>query len=377
VKIRQITPYTLRAPLTRPFRFSQWRYDHRATTLVRLEADDGLTGWGEAYGPPSTVATAVRDFFAPLLLGCDAIEHEALWHLMFARCLDHGQKGAMVAAISAIDIALWDIKAQAAGLPLYRLLGGAATESIPGYATGFYFDDDEHLLARRFAAEAERYCAQGFRAMKLKVGLSVERDAELVRAVRGAVGDGIRVMMDANHAYDATHAIALGRGVENQELTWFEEPVSPLDVDGYVEVRRALRIPIAGGECEYTRFGFDALFRRRALDYAQPDLCGCGGITEAMKIATLASVAGIHVTPHTWGTSIGQAAAVHFYAARPTHPGTLTAEDKLIECDQSENPLRTGIAREPVRVENGSMFVPQAPGLGVTVNEEALRCYAA
>jgi D-galactarolactone cycloisomerase len=373
MRIRSITACPLRAGLSKPIRFSQWTHDYRATTLVAVETDDGLRGWGEAYGPASTVAEAVTSFFAPLLAGRDPWEHEALWHLMFARSLDWGQKGAMVAAISAIDIALWDVKARAAGVPLYRMLGGARVESIPGYATGFYFDeDDTRALARSFAAEAERYRALGFRAMKLKVGLGVAADAELVGAVRGAAGPGVRVMMDANHAYDATTAIALGRRVEALDIAWFEEPVSPLDLDGYVEVRRALRIPIAGGECEYTRFGFDALFRRRALDYAQPDVCACGGITEAMKIATLASVAGVHVTPHVWGSAVGQAAAVHFYAARPPHPGSLVPEDKLIECDQSENPLRTEIADEPLRIDQGRIFVPQGPGLGIEINPAAL-----
>jgi D-galactarolactone cycloisomerase len=295
---------------------------------------------------------------------------------MFARSLDYGQKGVMVAAISAIDIALWDLKARAAAVPLYRILGGARVESIPAYATGFYFDDgDTRALARRFAAEAEQYRARGFCAMKLKVGLGAGPDAELVGAVRNAAGEGVRVMMDANHAYDATGAITLGRHVEKFDITWFEEPVSPLDLDGYVEVKRALRIPIAGGECEYTRFGFDALLRRRAVDYAQPDLCACGGITEAMKIATLASVAGVHVTPHVWGSAVGQAAAAHFYAARPSHPGSLVPEDKLIECDQTENPLRSEIVREPVRVEQGRVVVPQGPGLGVEVDETALARY--
>ena len=378
MKIQKIQAYTLRAELKQPFRFSQWSYAHRAACIVSIEVEGGIVGWGEAYGPASTVATAVRDFFGPLIAGRDAREHEALWHFMFARSLDHGQKGAMVAAISAIDIALWDARAQAAGLPLYSVLGGSHTESIPGYATGFYFTEtDVAAQARKFAAEAELYLSRGFSALKMKVGQGVLYDAQLVGAVRAAIGSGVRLMIDANHAYDSTAAIALGRQVEKHEISWFEEPVSPLDVNGYGDVRRALTIPIAGGECEYTRFGFAELFQRRALDYAQPDLCGCGGITEGLKIATLASVASIHVTPHVWGTSIGQAAAAHFYAARPAHPGTLTAEDKLIECDQSENTLRAGLAREPVRVENGRIYVPQAPGLGIQIDEEALRRFRA
>jgi D-galactarolactone cycloisomerase len=182
-------------------------------------------------------------------------------------------------------------------------------------------------------------------------------------------------MIDANHAYDPVTAIALARRIEHHDIFWFEEPVSPLDIDGYLAVKRGCSIPLAGGECEYTRFGFEPLLQRRAVDYAQPDLCGCGGISEGLKIATLASTYNIHVTPHAWGTSIGQAAALHFYAARPRHPGSLTAEDKLIECDQTEHPFRTEIFSAGIRFDRGEWFLPEGPGLGVEVEKSALRKY--
>ena len=137
-------------------------------------------------------------------------------------------------------------------------------------------------------------------------------------------------------------------------------------------MKRAVRIPLAGGECEYTRFGFEPLLRTRALDYAQPDLCACGGITEGLKIAALASLYSVHLTPHAWGTAIGQAAALHFYAARPSHPATLVPEAKWIECDQSENPLRYGIVKQPLQLVEGEWLIPQTPGLGIEIVEDAL-----
>jgi len=286
--------------------------------------------------------------------------------------LDYGQKGTMVAAISALDIAFWDIKAQAAGVPLYRLLGGAEVEAVPCYATGFYFQGDTE---RQLALEAERYLAEGFTAVKMKVGLGVERDVPMVAGVRRAIGPATRLMIDANHAYTAVEAIALGRRVEEYDLRWFEEPVSPLDLRSYLEVKRRLKIPIAGGECEYTRFGFETLLRHRAVDYAQPDLCACGGISEGMKIATLASIYGVHVTPHAWGSAVGLAAALHFYAALPGPPATLTPAEKLLECDRTENPFRTEIVEEAVRFERGRLWVPQGSGLGVRVIEPELRRY--
>ena len=371
MKIASVRAFRLGADLARPFAFSQWTFSRRETTLVRVETAEGPTGWGEAYGPAAPAAAAVEQFFAPLVLGRDPRDTEDLWSFLYARSIDYGQKGTMLSAISALDIAFWDLKAQAAGLPLYRALGAGLIESVPCYATGFYFSAGD--LEESFRAEAERYLAEGFTAMKMKVGQGIERDAGLVGAVRRAIGPGIRLMIDANHAYTAAEAVRLGRKVEEQEIYWFEEPVSPHDLDGYLEVKGRLRIAIAGGECEYTRFGFEPLLRRRCVDYAQPDLCACGGISEGMKIAALASVHGIHVTPHAWGSSVGQAAALHFYAARPRHPGTLTAEDKLIECDRTESPFRAAIARRPIELSQGSWKVPQSPGLGIEVDEDSVR----
>jgi D-galactarolactone cycloisomerase len=368
MKITRITPHVRRAELARPFRFSQWSYSQRAAMLVRVETSAGITGWGEAYGPPEIAAEAVQSFFAPLLIGRDPRDREALWHLMFGRSVDYGQKGVMLAAISSLDIALWDIGARAAGIPLYRFLGAAEQRSIPCYATGFYFSQDNtQALARDFAAEAEQHLAHGFRAMKVKVGLGVDNDLVLIATVRKTVGPNIGLMIDGNHAYDPITAIDLGRRAEEFDLKWFEEPVTPLDPEAYLEVKRALRIPLAGGECEYTRFGFAPWLHRRAFDYAQPDLCACGGISEGLKIATLATLHSVHVTPHVWGTAVGQAAALHFYAARPSHPATLVPEAKWIENDQSEHPLRNSVVKEPIQFCQGEWLLPQSPGLGIEV----------
>ncbi|MBI3471364.1 MAG: mandelate racemase/muconate lactonizing enzyme family protein [Candidatus Solibacter usitatus] len=371
MRIDGIRTWRLRADLSEPFAFSQFEYARRETLLIEVSTDEGGAGWGEAYGPAAPAAAAINDFLAPMLVGLDPRDTESLWHFLYARTLDHGQKGTLLAAISALDIAFWDIKAQAAGMPLYRLLGAGYAESIPCYATGFYFGGSVPL-EEKFEREARLYLADGFRAVKMKVGLGVERDAELVAAVRRAVGPRIRLMIDANHAYDPVAAAALARRVETQDIFWFEEPVSPLDIEGYLYVKRATSIPLAGGECEHTRFGFEPLLRRRAVDFVQPDLCACGGISEGLKIATLASVYNVHATPHAWGSAVGQAAALHFYAARPRHPASLTAEDKMIECDRTENPFRTAIVKTPVRFERGAWYLPQTPGLGIEIDRSAL-----
>ncbi|MBI1353674.1 MAG: mandelate racemase/muconate lactonizing enzyme family protein [Acidobacteria bacterium] len=376
MQVSSITAHVLRAPLEEPFAFSQFSYTHREAMLVEVRTDDGLVGWGEAYGPARLTGTIVHEFLGPLLLGQDPRDVEANWELLYARSVDYGQKGVMLAAISALDIACWDIKSRAVGQPLYRMLGGSHADSIQCYATGFYFPQSEPV-ERRFEREARRFVADGFRAMKIKVGLGVERDVELVQRVRGVVGPAVKLMIDANHAYTPTEAIALGRKLEDADLWWFEEPVSCIDVDAYLEVKSRINIPLAGGECESTRFGFKPWLQRRAFDYCQPDICACGGVSEGMKIAALASLTGIHVTPHAWGSAIGQAAALHFYAARPRQPFTLTPDRKLIECDCSENPLRTSIVREPIAFVDGDWKLPTTAGLGVEVLPEALEQYRA
>ena len=342
--------------------------------LVRILTEDGRSGWGEAYGPAVVTAPIVRDFLGPMLKGRDPRATESLWEFLFARSIDYGRKGVMLAAISALDIACWDLKAQDAGVPLYRLLGAERVESIQCYWTGFYFSGGEPL-EDSWRAEAQACMDAGFRALKVKVGQGVERDAGLVSAMRSFVGPDVRLAIDANHAYTPAEAIELARRLEDCGIHWFEEPVSPLDPEAYLEVKAATTIPLAGGECEYTRFGFEKWFRARAIDYAQPDICACGGITEGMKIATLASLTGIHVTPHAWGSAVGQAAALHFYAARPRQPFTLTEESKLIECDQSENPLRTVVASNPAAVDEGRWHLPSGPGLGIGVQPEEFGPY--
>lgn len=378
MRISAVRAHPAGAPLRRPFAFSQWLFTHRETLIVEVETAEGITGWGEAYGPAKPNAAAVMEFFAPKILGRDPRDTEDLWQFLFARSLDYGQKGTMLAALSALDIAFWDIRAKDAGRPLYRALGAARQRSVRCYATGFYppREDDGETAEARFEAEAAQYRAMGFRAAKMKVGFGLERDVHLVETVRRALGEEIRLMIDANHAYDPITAVALARRVEQQDIGWFEEPVSPLDMEGYLEVKRGTTIPIAGGECEATRFAFEPWLRRRAFDYAQPDLCACGGISEGMKIATLASAHSVHVTPHAWGSAIGQAAALHFYAARPRHPGSLTPEEKWIECDSTENPFRTEIVAEPVRFEAGEWLLPEAPGLGVEIDRDALKRFA-
>ena len=282
MKITAVRTHVLQATLSQPFAYSRAWYDTRTAMLVEIETDTGLTGWGECYGP-AAITSAVVKSVAPWLIGEDPLRTDFLWQTVYARLRDHGQKGVVIEGLSGIDIALWDIKGKHFGVPAHQLLGGRVRSEVQAYATGLYRRKSGDPL-RYLAEEAAGYVAEGFKAVKLKVGFGIEEDAAVTRAVREAIGPGIALMVDANHAYDATAAIRLGRMIETHDIGWFEEPVPPEDLAGYREVKSALSIPIAGGECEFTRFGFRDVLVSRAMDIIQPDTCAAGGLSECKKI---------------------------------------------------------------------------------------------
>src|SRR6516162_8202152 len=267
--IRNIRTHVLAAPLSQPFAYARAWYDTRTAMLVEIETDSGLVGWGECYGPARVNSAVVKEI-APWLIGEDPLRTDHLWQSVYARLRDHGQKGIVIQGLSGIDIALWDIKGKHFGVPVHQLLGGAARNEVAAYATGLYRRKSGDPM-RYLAEEAAGYVAEGFKAVKLKVGFGADEDARLTRAVREAIGPKVALMVDANHAYDAVAAIRLGRMIEPYDIGWFEEPVPPEDIAGHLAVKAALAIPIAGGECEFTRFGFRDLLTSRAVDIVQPD----------------------------------------------------------------------------------------------------------
>jgi len=375
MRIANVETFVVEQRLQRPFFFSQWKYDRRAVCLVRVTADDGTYGWGEGYGPAQVVEAGVH-FLAPLILGKDPLHQAALWQKMYRRSLDYARRGILVAAISAIDIALWDLKGKLLGQPVSILLGGRRRDHVRVYATGMYFTEGPDL-PQRLAAEAAMYVRQGFTAVKMKVGLGIEQDIENVRAVREAIGPDVKLMVDANHAYTLWEALALARALEPLDIGWFEEPVSPEDYEGYAELRRRTGIPIAGGECEYLCAGFRRLFERRCVDIAQPDICAAGGLTEVARIVALARAFETNLTPHCWGTGIAFAAALHFASTLDVLPGRMLAPEPLLEMDRSENPLRDQLTVPRFEVRDGLVAVPTAPGLGVDVDIDVLRRFTA
>jgi D-galactarolactone cycloisomerase len=375
MKIRTVRTHVLEASLSQPFAYSRAWYDTRTAMVVEIETDDGLIGWGECYGPARMTAAVVNSV-APWLIGEDPLRTDFLWQMIYARLRDHGQKGVVIEGLSGIDIALWDIKGKHFGVPVHQLLGGTLRNKVQAYATGLYRRKSGDPL-RYLAEEATGYVAEGFKAVKLKVGFGVEEDASVTRAVRSAIGSDVALMVDANHAYDAAGAIRLGRKIEEHDIGWFEEPVPPEDLTGYRAVKDALSIPIAGGECEFTRFGFRDLFVSHALDIVQPDTCAAGGLSECKKIAEMAEAFGIRYNPHVWGTGIAIAASLQLLAVLPSHtPTSLTPVEPMLEFDRTEHPIRQAVLMQPIEHAGGIVRVPDGPGLGIEVNREALARFA-
>ncbi|GKX30594.1 D-galactarolactone cycloisomerase [Vallitalea longa] len=373
MKIKDIKTHVLHAKLKQPFCFSQWWYDTRTTCIVEIITEDGITGWGECYGP-STVIQEIINVYKEYLIGEDPREIDRHWEYLYNRYRDYGQKGLIVEAISGIDIALWDIFGKSVGLPVYKLLGGANRKEIQAYATGFYPEKAEDPI-KILQKEAEDYMNAGFKAMKMKVGFGVNKDYELVKAIRQVIGMDIELMIDANHAYDSVEAIKLGRKLEDMNIGWFEEPVPPEDLRGYEECKNALNIPIAGGECEFTRFGFKDILANRVIDIIQPDTCSAGGLSECKKIAVMANAFGVRYNPHSWGTGIGLAANLHLLANLPYNPLSMNPVSPMLEFDQTEHPYRLKLIDNTIFHTNGYVKVPTGAGLGIEVNRKVLEKY--
>lgn len=384
MRIESIETFVLKVPLGEErFFSSQCAFPARNSLLVRIQTDTGITGWGEGgqYGPPEPVAACINTVLAPLILGRNPKKPRRIWEELYAATRDFGQKGTYIEAISAIDIALWDILGQAMGEPLHCLLGGAFRDSIHAYATGCYYRGEEYLNNAAslplLVEEARSYVSTGFDALKIKVGLlSVEDDLQRAAAIREAIGPDIKLMVDANHAYNKFAALRMGRGLEELGAIWFEEPVPPEDHEGYRQVREALDVAIAGGECEFARYGFKAFLAAGCVDIAQPDLCAAGGFSEWQNIQALASASGIWVIPHVWGSGVALAAALHVLATIPPFPHTANPiplqNEPVVEFDRNPNPLRDDLLVNPILLTDGRVPIPQGAGLGIKIDEAIL-----
>lgn len=372
--IEKIESYILKDKLSKSFFFSQWEYSERCICIVKITTSDGQYGWGEGYGPANVLEAGIN-LLKPMVIGKNPLENEVIWSDMYRKTLDFARRGILVASLSAIDVALWDLKGKILGLPVSVLLGGAQRPQVRPYATGLYFSDYNNP-SKDFDKEVRQYIRQGFKAIKMKVGLGIKEDYKNVKRMREVIGEDIELMIDSNHAYTLREAVTLAKKLEPFDISWFEEPLSPEYYSQYNELRSKTTIPIAGGECEYLRFGFHQLLRNKSVDILQPDICACGGLTEVKKIAALASTYGIEIIPHTWGTAIGIHVALHFIANLESIPGRMMSPDFLMEFDQTENGLRERLTYPKIEMVDGMIDIPKRPGLGIDIDEAVLREYA-
>ncbi len=372
LKITAVKTYRLRHKLSRAMGVSvSVPLDKtRETLLVKIETDAGLVGWGET-SPISGARGTIDDHLGPRLIGENPLEYRRLWRMMWGPNFGNGL------AVGALDIALNDLRGKALNLPVAELFGGRLRSRVPAYASAMNYleglEPEEH-----FPKEAAEKVKQGFRALKMRIGrYSVAREAKLAAAVRAAAGPGIRLFADANAAYTLATALEMGHELHKLGFEAFEEPLpqSP-KYAGYEDLRRRLPLSLAAGEALDSRATAQELIDRRVMDIIQPDVSLCGGIGELLFIAEMAALSGIRCIPHCWGGDIVIAATVHLISLLPDpHPGFPT-DTPLLELDQSENPWRNGLAREPFVLQEGHVTVPVKPGLGIEVNEDVVRKYA-
>ena len=370
ITISKIETYVLKDTLEKSFFFFYLEYSERCICIVKITCSDGTYGWGEGYGPANILESGI-EFLKAQVLGENPLHNEVIWNKMYRKTLDFARRGVLVASMSAIDIAIWDIKGKLLNQSVGSLLGGVQRKYVVPYATGMYFTEKDNLT-KDFEVEAKLYLEKGFKAIKMKVGLGIAKDVNNVKHLRSIIGYDIKLMIDSNHAYTYTEALELSKKLEKYEISWFEEPVSPEFYEQYAELRQKTTIPIAGGECEYLRFGFHQLLKNKSVDIIQPDICACGGLTEAKRIASLASTYGVDIVPHTWGSSIGIHVALHFISNLESLPGRMFSPDFLLEFDQTENALREQLTFPKLEMKNGKIQVPSSPGLGLEVNEDEL-----
>jgi L-alanine-DL-glutamate epimerase-like enolase superfamily enzyme len=379
--IADVRIHPISVPLARAFWMSLEPYTVAAEIVVEVETDDGLVGIGEIHGRPQAEIVRILEHFRPLLLGEDPLDHEHLYERLFRATYSRetfgfaasdgqphfgaGARPQMMAAIAGVDIALWDVKAQSVGLPLWKLLGGRQA-TVPAYASGGYYGPDGEAYVEDLVDEMTGYWELGFTAVKMKVGgLSVAEDLTRVRSVREALPDAA-IMLDANSAYDVPTGIEAARSFQPFGITWLEEPVAWFDpVFGLARVGGATSIPLASGERELHRFGCRDLIDHTPIRYLQFDCTRAGGVTEWLRIAAYASAHGVLMAPHHDPQIHGHlVAAVENGYILEVFPNTV------------RDPLWAGLFAEGPEIVGGEVVLNDRPGLGISLDREFVERHA-
>jgi D-galactarolactone cycloisomerase len=359
-------PISYKVPEGQNVRLGLGRTVKRDAVLVKVETDEGITGWGEAHHGrcPGAVAKLIDTTLSDLTLGMDAFDVVGVWHRVYQMQLaSHGMGAAASMALSGLDIALWDIRGKAAGWPLYRLLGGGS-KPLTAYAGGISLGYQEPAA---LAEEAAGYVARGFRAVKLRFGDTAKNDIARARAVRERLGDDIAILADANTGYTLDDVRRPMPAFEDIHLGWLEEPFPPHDYRSYQAAAALGTVPFAAGENHYTRFEFTRLIEDGVVTFVQPDLSKAGGVTEGLRIAAMASAYKLSFNPHTSATGVNMATTAHVLAA-VDNPG-------YFEGDVAKhNPFRDEVGGAPYTVDAHGCIRPlERPGHGIIVDEGFLR----
>jgi L-alanine-DL-glutamate epimerase-like enolase superfamily enzyme len=336
--------------------------------ICEIETDAGIVGIGNAALSPQITKHTIDLYLKPLLIGADPWDIEQIWQHMYRKTMAFGRKGIGMVAISAVDIALWDILGKAAKQPVYRLFGGRTKAKIPVYASRLYSTPLDEL-----ASEATKYKNEGYKAMKMRFGWGptdgaegMSKNVELVKTLREVVGDGIDIMADAYMGWNLDYAKRIIPMLEPYNLRWLEEAVIPDDIHGYAELKRFGRVPISGGEHEFTIYGFRELIQNKCVDYIQFDTNRVGGITQARKISALAEAHSIPVIPHA-----GQMHNYHVVMASFNSP--MAEFFPQVDVEVGNELFWYIFNGEPLPKDGYIDLSETTPGLGLTVNEEGLK----
>lgn len=364
IRITDVIAHPLTQRLPQPTITSWGSYSEVSIVLVEIRTDSGITGVGETLArfAPRAYAELIETSLKPRLLGQPVQNIAAHWATM-RRALSGRAGGMLIEAISGIDIALWDILGKIAGLPIHTLLGGVGRERIDIYAAAVNWREDSKM-----EEELDALIAQGFRQIKVKMARPVRDACRRIELMRQRAGNDIALCVDANWAYDLDEAIQVGRALADCGYVWFEEPLAPENEQGYEELRRRCDVPLAAGESNFTVDQAKRLVMNRTLSILQPDVARAGGITETRRMAELAQAFDIGYAPHIGMSGIiCETASVHLSAAMPGF--------RIMECEGDRSPFKTELADLApgcIRQRDGTLDVPQAPGLGLEINWDAV-----
>jgi L-alanine-DL-glutamate epimerase-like enolase superfamily enzyme len=342
-------------PAGNGFRCAGENVTGRLTSLILVTTSTGLRGIGSAYSHPDLVRLIAENHLAPMLIGEDPREIDRLWQRMYNLTRWYGRKGVAISTLGAIDIALWDIRGQAAELPIYKLLG-ASIGSVPAYASGLGWRDTTSELSD----DARLYRSRGFRNVKMRLGRGKTYDEQAFDAVASAIMPDGAVIVDGSHQYDLNTSIIIAEYIQARGALFFEEPFLPEDIDSYISLRKKKIIPIAAGENEFGFQGFGELLRAGAVDIVQPDASRTGGISECLRIGKLAQELGAEVATHSWSDAVAVTANAHVVAALPN--------GMTVEVDATGNPFIESLLTEPLTVTGGVLDLGDRPGLGIDLD---------